>query len=140
MLLDALPLTSNGKVNRNALPPPDELYAAAKQTYVAPDTEVEQTIASVIEEILQIEKVSVEHNFFDIGGTSVHMIRVYNKLREIFQKDFPLVTIFENPTVASLARYLAHKEGDANSHDKDVARGEKRKAAALQKKRRKEKK
>jgi SagB-type dehydrogenase family enzyme len=140
ILLDALPLTSNGKVNRNALPPPDALHAERAQTYIAPDTEVEQAIASAIEEVLQIEKVSVEHNFFDIGGTSVHMIRVYNRLREIFRKDFPLVAIFENPTIASLARYLVHEEGDAGSHDKDVARGERRKAAALQQKRRKEKK
>jgi amino acid adenylation domain-containing protein len=140
VLLDALPLSSNGKVNRNALPQPDALHAASTQTYIAPDTEVEQTIAAIVEDVLQIEKVSVEHNFFDIGGTSVHMIRVYNKLREAFGKDFPLVVIFENPTIASLAKYLAGAEDDGDAPQKDVARGEKRKAAALQKQRRREKK
>jgi len=140
VLLDALPLTSNGKVNRNALPQPDALHAAAaREAYIPPDSEVEQTIAAIVEEVLQIEKVSVEHNFFDIGGTSVHMIRVYNRLRETFAKDFPLVVIFENPTIASLAKYLAHRDDDADAPHREVARGEKRKAAALHKQRRKEK-
>ncbi|HEV2705772.1 MAG TPA: SagB family peptide dehydrogenase, partial [Pyrinomonadaceae bacterium] len=141
VLLDALPLSSNGKVNRNALPQPDALHAAAAtQAYIAPDTEVEQTIAAIVEDVLQIEKVSVEHNFFDIGGTSVHMIRVYNRLRETFGKEFPLVVIFENPTIASLAKYLARTEDDDDAPQKDVARGEKRKAAAVQKQRRRERK
>jgi len=85
--------------------------------------------------------VSVEHNFFDVGGTSVDMVRVYNKLREVFKREFPLLAIFENPTITSLARYLVQDENAASdSHGKDVARGERRKATTFQKQRQKARK
>jgi amino acid adenylation domain-containing protein len=128
VMLDALPLTVNGKVNRQALPAPDALRM--ETGYIAPVTEVERTIASILQEVLNLDKVGAQHNFFDLGGNSVHIIQVYNKLRERFETDFPIVAIFENPTISALAGYLSRKEGEQPSAQKETERGSKRKEIA----------
>jgi acyl carrier protein len=106
VLLEALPLTPNGKVDRKALPMPDVTEPELKKTFVAPQTKFEQAIATVWQDILQVATVGVHDNFFDLGGTSVHIVRVHNKLRETFDKDLPIVKMFEYPTIRSLAKYV----------------------------------
>ena len=137
VLLNTLPLTSNGKVDRKALPPPDEIQTEQQpETYIAPETEIEQVIAGVLQEVLKLEQVSVQRNFFDMGGTSVHMIQVYNKVRALLQREFPVVAIFEHPTVRALAKYLGDEAGMARPLLKQgVDRGVQRKEAARQRER-----
>ena len=138
VLLNTLPLTSNGKVDRKALPPPDEIQTEQQpaETYTAPETEIEQVIAGALQEVLKLEQVSVQRNFFDMGGTSVHMIQVYNKVRALLQREFPVVAIFEHPTVRALAKYLGDEAGTARPLLKQgVDRGAQRKEAARQKER-----
>lgn len=106
VLLDALPLTPNGKVDRRALPEPDMAGVEQEKTFVAPQTDLERTIASIWQEVLQVERVSVHDSFFDLGGNSVHVVQVYNKLRELMGEDLPIVKMFEYPTIHSLARYM----------------------------------
>ncbi|MEC4812395.1 MAG: amino acid adenylation domain-containing protein [Scytonema sp. PMC 1069.18] len=107
VLLDALPLTHNGKVNRKALPEPDEIAMQLEVAYVEPQNEVEQSIAAVWKEVLQIDKVGVHDNFFDLGGNSVHIVRIHKKLQEIFNKKIAVVKLFEYPTIHSLATLLS---------------------------------
>jgi hypothetical protein len=138
VLLNTLPLTSNGKVDRKALPPPDEIQIEQQtpETYTAPESEIEQVIAGALQEVLKLEQVSVQRNFFDMGGTSVHMIQVYNKVRALLQREFPVVAIFEHPTVRALAKYLGDEAGTARPLLKQgVDRGAQRKEAARQKER-----
>jgi amino acid adenylation domain-containing protein len=108
VLLDALPLTPNGKVDRRALPAPENLrpFAAA---YEAPRSQVERAIATVWQEVLHLKKVGVNDNFFDLGGHSLLMVQVNNKLREVFNQNLSIVEMFQNPTINSLAKYLSQK-------------------------------
>jgi acyl carrier protein len=134
ILLDTLPLNPNGKVDRNALPLPENLHSKEEEGFVAPQTDVEETIAAILRDVLQIDRVGVNHNFFDLGGNSVHMIQIYNKIREAFEKEFPLVKIFEYPTITSLAAYLNSEQSEESSISRSSTRGEKRKEAAKKKK------
>jgi amino acid adenylation domain-containing protein len=113
--LDTLPLTANGKVDRKALPEP-AAEAEAGRAFVAPQSEVEQILARIIQEILQLETVGVHDNFFELGGTSVHVVRAHARLRETFGQEIPIVEMFNHPTVSALARRLVRPEaasGDA---------------------------
>ncbi|MUG92221.1 amino acid adenylation domain-containing protein [Scytonema sp. UIC 10036] len=107
VLLDALPLTHNGKVDRKALPEPEEIVVQSEVVYVEPQNEVERIIAAVWQEVLQIDKVGVHDNFFDLGGNSVHIVRIHRKLQEIFHNKIAVVKLFEYPTIRSLVSVLS---------------------------------
>ena len=98
VILDRIPLTGNGKIDRNALPAPE---IAVGSDYVAPRNEVETGIVYILSEILGIEKsrISVRANFFDIGINSVSLLKLAHRISEEFRIDFPISTLFINPTV-----------------------------------------
>ncbi|MEH2082675.1 MAG: amino acid adenylation domain-containing protein [Nostoc sp.] len=104
--LDALPLTSNGKINRKSLLVVEEFRPELKVTYSPPTTEVEQTIAAVWQEVLHLEKVGIHDNFFDIGGHSLLIAQVHSQLQELLQQDLSIIELLEHPTIHSLAKYL----------------------------------
>ncbi len=108
VLLDELPLTPNGKLDRKALPLPDARRAQAE--YQVPQTEAERTIAGVLQAVLQLEKAGLDDNFFDLGGTSVHLVQVHGKLRQLFARDIPMVELLKNPTVRALAAAISREE------------------------------
>lgn len=101
VLLDAFPLTPNGKVNRSALPAPDWTHAAA--TYTAPRTTAEEMLAAIWQDVLGLPQVGVHDNFFALGGHSLLATRVISRAQQAFQTTIPLRAIFEAPTVARLA-------------------------------------
>ena len=109
VLLAALPLTLNGKVDRRALPAPENLRPELAKSYQAPRSEVERAIASVWQAVLRLEKVGVNDNFFDLGGHSLLMVQVNSKLRAVFNQDLSIVEMFQNPTIESLAQCLSQK-------------------------------
>ena len=103
VLLDALPLTPNGKVDRRALPAPDPVQAELRHDYVAPRTATEKRVAEIWADLLYIDKVGIHDNFFDLGGHSLLATQVMSRLRETFNVEVRLRTLFEKPTLAGLA-------------------------------------
>src|SRR5215475_1557937 len=106
VFLDAIPLTPNGKIDRNALPPPDGERPPLHQRFVEPRTEIEELVAQVWREVLKLEKVGIDDNFFDLGGHSLVATRVVARLRSYFNIDLPLRKLFEFPTVVGLAEHV----------------------------------
>ncbi|MEO8429884.1 MAG: amino acid adenylation domain-containing protein [Acidobacteriota bacterium] len=96
----SLPLTANGKVDRLALPPPEQ---GAGELYVAPRTARENTVAEIWKEVLKVDRVGARDNFFDLGGHSLLLTQVVSRLRRTFERDLPIRWLFESPTVEGLA-------------------------------------
>ena len=107
-LLAALPLTPSGKVDRRALPRYEATRAEAKSSGDAPPaTPLEKIIARLWEETLAIKNPGVRDNFFEVGGNSIHAVKVHTKLSQALQREFSVTALFEHPTIATLARYLS---------------------------------
>jgi acyl carrier protein len=106
--LPALPLSANGKVDRNALPSPDPVSSPARPAaaWTAPETEVEKQLADIVAEVLGVARVGLHDNFFDLGASSVHVVRVHNALRDAFGAEIPIVEMFNHSSVSLLARRL----------------------------------
>ena len=101
--LEKLPLNANGKVDRKLLPPPDDTNTLRDRVYTAPRTDMEKTIAAMLERLLELEHVDVEENFFSLGGHSLLGAQLVARLRDTFGIEMPLRVIFEAPTVAELS-------------------------------------
>ena len=101
--LEKLPLTPNGKVDRMSLPAPDESNTLREDAYAAPRTEMEKTVAGILERLLKLEHVDVEENFFSLGGHSLLGAQLIARLRDTFGIEMPLRVVFEAPTVAELS-------------------------------------
>ena len=109
--LASLPLMSNGKVNRKALPAPGQTRIERSTSYLAPRSDIERIIGDIWKAVLKIDRAGIYDNFFDLGGHSLLMAQVSNKLQAVLEKDITLVTLFQYPTIASLATYISD---DAN--------------------------
>ena len=106
VFLDVLPLTRNGKVNWNALPEPDDTRPELDESYIGPRTPLEEILAKMWIELLSVEKVGIQDNFFDLGGHSLLAIRLINQIEKRLGKSLSLASLFQSPTVESLARNL----------------------------------
>ena len=146
VLLDSLPLTTNGKVDRKALPPPtarrtesdetavapefiDELFADASNRNVAglagrgcrPRTETEKAIAAIWTEVMRVENPGIHDDFFELGGHSLLAIKIISRIRDVFDVDLPTQSLFEQPTIAGLAASLARLK-NANGNARSIER------------------
>ena len=130
VFLEKMPLTASGKVDRKALPAPEKQSQDTEGQYVSPQSEMESIIANVWQQLFGKEKVSVEVNFFDLGGHSLLMIQLHSQLRKALNKDFSVVTLFEYPTIRSLAHHLREKSDETPANgDKWLDRAERQKQA-----------
>lgn len=105
VILESLPLTHNGKVDRRALPMPDTI-SFNNQDYVAPRSQVEKLLAQIWAKVLGKEQVGVHDNFFELGGHSLLATVLTSRIRDTFQIDLPVRNLFEAPTVEQLSRYI----------------------------------
>jgi amino acid adenylation domain-containing protein len=129
VILDQIPLTVSGKVDRHALPDVDQSSETAAN-YVGPRSETENVITQIWQQVLDVKKLGIHDNFFDLGGHSLLMVQVYNKLREVFHKDVPMVELFRNPTIATLSGYFSGDAAIIPSLQKTQERANRRVAAS----------
>src|SRR5262249_4843831 len=104
--LESLPRGPSGKIDRKALPAPDSARPALDQDFQSARTATEETLASIWKEALGMEAVGTHDNFFEIGGHSLLATRVVSRIRHAFHIELPLRSLFDSPTVASLAEHI----------------------------------
>ncbi|MEW6732935.1 MAG: amino acid adenylation domain-containing protein [Acidobacteriota bacterium] len=112
--LEKLPLTIGGKLDLQALPLPEGDRPELEASYAAPETEAQKKIAIIWQEVLGLERVGINDNFFDLGGHSLLMVQVHSKLREAFNSNLALIDMFRYPTVTALAKCLSQQPSPTN--------------------------
>jgi len=103
VLLDEMPLTPNGKINRKALPAPDASRDDLASQYVPPRNDLEEQLAEIWSSVLGLERVGIHDNFFELGGHSLLATQVIARLRSVSDAEVPLRELFQNPTIAQLS-------------------------------------
>jgi len=101
--LDALPLTSHGKIDRRALPAPDAERPALAEAFIAPRTPAEKSLASIWTKLLGINRIGINDNYFELGGDSLLATQLASQVRSVFEVELPLVELFRHPTLAEMA-------------------------------------
>ncbi|MDQ3255227.1 MAG: amino acid adenylation domain-containing protein [Acidobacteriota bacterium] len=109
VMLDALPLTLNGKVDRQALPAPDRARFDSEREFVAPRNALEQQLAQIWEEVLGVQPVGIKDNFFELGGHSLLVVRMMDRIEQEGGKKLPLATLFAEATVEHLAGVFSQR-------------------------------
>jgi acyl carrier protein len=107
VFLAAMPRTSNGKVDRRALPRPETAAAVLEERFVAPRSPLEELLAEVWSDLLRVERVGVHDDFFALGGHSLQITQMVSRLRDLFAVEVSPRAVFETPTVAGLALTVA---------------------------------
>jgi amino acid adenylation domain-containing protein len=106
LVLESLPLTANGKVDRRALPLPDRASLEPETTFVAPSDGLELQLTKMWERVLGIESIGTSDNFFNLGGHSLLAVQLFAEIEQTFGKNLPLATLFQSPTIEQLATIL----------------------------------
>jgi amino acid adenylation domain-containing protein len=117
VMMEAFPLTPNGKVNRAALPEPEPVRPELVTTFVMPRTEAEAAISGVWQEILRLDHLGMHDNFFDLGGHSLLLVQAHAKLQELFDHGLTVIDLFKYPTVSALARFLTREDIETPLHE-----------------------
>jgi aryl carrier-like protein len=109
--LEALPLTPNGKLDRRALPVPDLSTSGTDRVYVPPQNELEKSIIEICQQVFNVEKVGTEDDFFDLGGHSLLMMQVTNRLSNVIGRQISFAQMFRYPTIRTFVRSLSQDSG-----------------------------
>jgi amino acid adenylation domain-containing protein len=117
LFLPKIPLTANGKIDRQALPAPEQVQA---KIHVGPRNPTEETIAAIWTEVLRRDRISIDDNFFDLGGHSLMATQVISRLREHFRIELGIRALFEKPTVAGLAEAIECASSSAEGSDSPI--------------------
>ncbi|HEY7559789.1 MAG TPA: phosphopantetheine-binding protein, partial [Candidatus Binatia bacterium] len=110
VVLDAFPLTPNGKIDLRALPAPADHREQLGVTFVSPRTPAEEILAEIWRAVLALDRVGIHDNFFELGGHSLLATRVMARIQDAFHTSLPLRTLFECPTVEELALAITRSE------------------------------
>ena len=113
--LEAFPLTPSGKINRRALPAPDDSRPQLESVYVAPRNPIEEQLSSIWCDVLGIQSIGIHDNFFDLGGHSLLATRVVSRVRQAFSVELPLRSLFDVPTIAGLADQIQNLQSTSQS-------------------------
>jgi acyl carrier protein len=106
VLLDRLPLTPNGKLDRRALPPPQPARADGAARSNVSWAGVERMIAEIWQSVLHIDAIDVNDNFFDLGGSSLHIVQVHSRLCAALDREIAVIDLFMHPTISALAQHI----------------------------------
>ena len=129
-MLESMPLTPSGKVDRKALPQADVSRPELEAGYVTPQTEAQQSVAAIWQEVLGLEQVGLYDNFFDLGGHSLLLAQVLAKLREVFPQEITMLDLFRHTTVDALTSFLTEEQRGETSPERGRDRGRTRKESA----------
>ncbi|MBN3927585.1 non-ribosomal peptide synthetase [Nostoc sp. NMS4] len=110
VVLDTIPLTANGKVDRRALPAPDLSRQEPEATFVAPRNQVERQLTEIWEQILGVQPIGVKDNFFELGGHSILAVKLFWQIEKTFSKNLPLAILFQSGSVEALAKIICPEE------------------------------
>jgi amino acid adenylation domain-containing protein len=133
--MEALPITHNGKVDRNSLPKPGRERPEMEQPYIAPCNTLETDLCQIWAEVLGLDRVGTHDNFFNLGGTSILGVRLVEVIKKRLQVDVPIVKLFQYPNVKLLAEYLGTVETSEPSYEKVEERAQRRRAVFSSRKR-----
>jgi amino acid adenylation domain-containing protein len=122
VVLDTLPLTPNGKVDRSALPQAAGPAVTSRSAFAAPRTELESAIVAIFSEVLGIEAIGINDNFFDLGGNSLHAVRIHAALQGLLGREIRITDVFRHASVNALAKHFGEQEGGGKSFDEARAR------------------
>lgn len=131
-VLEVLPLTPSGKLDRRALPNPAHIQPTLNAHYVSPQTDLEKAIAAVWQERLSLEKVGIHDNFFDVGGHSLLAFQVHTEFQADLAPTLSITDLFRYPTIASLAQYLSQTQSEQPAWQPSQSRAQARRDAIKQ--------
>ncbi|MCA9916752.1 MAG: hypothetical protein KC445_02320, partial [Anaerolineales bacterium] len=115
--MSSFPLTPNKKTDRQALPAPDQVLIEPATAYTAPSNDLEQKIAEIWQQLLNVPQVGRNDNFFDLGGHSLLTVQAHRQLKEVVDKPISITDMFRFPTIRTLAEYLAEDTGSNGSQN-----------------------
>jgi natural product biosynthesis luciferase-like monooxygenase protein len=134
VVLGQMPLTPNGKIDRKALPEPSMKSRKVTADFVAPENQLEKTIATAWCATLGLERVGVDDNFFDVGGHSLLVVQLHRRMQDTLDQSVSLVDLYRFPTIRSLTQHLT-ADGSADMHRESVDRAKKRREVAAARRR-----
>jgi surfactin family lipopeptide synthetase C len=121
IFLDQLPITTNGKIDRNSLPTPDLINSEIKPDYVAPRTATEQQMAEIWQDVLSVSQVGIDDDFFELGGHSLLIVRLFARIRAVFKLDLPFQFLFDAPVLINFVEKLeSHKRKEDGEKGRQV--------------------
>ncbi|EYF04310.1 non-ribosomal peptide synthetase [Chondromyces apiculatus] len=129
--IEALPLTSNGKVDRKALLDLKQAPAEPQGERILPRNALEESLAAIVKEVLGIAEIGIDQHLFDMGATSVHVITIAGRLRKLTGRDVPVTEVFRSPNIGALAAALSGPQGEAVSLRRAQDRVEARRKARM---------
>jgi len=122
--LDELPITANGKVDRKALPRPGRSGMETQETFVPPRNPMEESLIKIWRQILKLERVGIHESFFEIGGHSLLALLLISRVREEFQVELSVRSMFEAPTIAGMAetieKIFCHRLENLSDHEAEA--------------------
>ncbi len=108
--INEIPLTANGKVNRSALPIPDQTRPNLEKAFIAPSNAIEAQLTEIWERVLGINSIGITDNFFELGGHSLLAVKLFTQIEQKLGQKLPLATLFHSPTIEELAKILNQKD------------------------------
>jgi amino acid adenylation domain-containing protein len=122
VMLEAMPLTNNSKIDRHALPIPEQTRQAPEETFVAPRNKLEFQLAKIWQKVLGIQSIGIHDNFFDLGGHSLLAVTLLSRIEKMFDKHLHLMRFYQAPTIAQLANLLRDKNDTVSWNVLEVVR------------------
>jgi amino acid adenylation domain-containing protein len=115
--MESFPITANGKIDRDALPSPTNVNTLSSKKIIEPRSDIERKMVNIWKEVLGTNNISIDDNFFEIGGHSILAVVVFSKIHRVFGINLPLATLFKTPTVEELTEIIEKKAKDIYRND-----------------------